>query len=124
VLAAFDRAVMGAGASLDGAAVKLAAAAHDLGGGVETFSPAIATLATELGALGRELALQAARGPEGDLGTVVLSELDRIGAGLDRLVQLSRLAGGGSAFPSPTAAELGAAPTAESRSIDTEETHS
>ena len=111
VLAAFDKAVLGAGGALEGAAGKLAAAAHDLGAGVETFSPKIATLATELGALGRELALQAARGPEGDLGAVVLSELERIGAGLDRLTQLSRMAGGtAGAFPPPTGGRAGRRP--------------
>jgi hypothetical protein len=125
VLAAFDRAVLGAGQSLDGAAGKLAGAANQLSGGFETFSPKIAALSTELGALGRELALQAARGPEGDLGAVVLSELERIGAGLDRLAQLQRLAGGGTGFGAQPAAELGAAPSAESFGADaTEETHS
>jgi hypothetical protein len=126
VLAAFDRVVLGAGTALDGAAGKLAAAAHELGSGVETLSPKIASLTTELGALGRELALQTARSPEGDIGSVVLGELERIGAGLDRLTRLQQLAGGRVAgFATPTAAELGAAPTAESQGSDvTEETHS
>ena len=82
----------------------------------ETFGPRIATLSSELGALGRELALQSARGPEGDLGAVVLGELERIGAGLDRLAELQRLGASGAAagWAAPPAAELGAAPSAES----------
>ena len=95
VMGAFDKAVLGAGNALEGAAGKLATAAQQMTAGVETFTPKIAALASELSALGRELALQSARGPEGDLGAVVLGELERIGAGLDRLAQLHRLAGGG-----------------------------
>jgi hypothetical protein len=125
VMGAFDKAVLGAGNALDGAAGKLATAAQQMSAGVETFTPKIAALASELSALGRELALQSARGPEGDLGAVVLGELERIGAGLDRLAQLHRLAGGGGAPAGPPAAELGAAPVAESFGADaTEETPS
>jgi hypothetical protein len=124
VMAAFDKAVLGAGTALEGAAGKLATAAQQMSAGVDTFTPKIAALASELSALGRELALQAARGPEGDLGAVVLGELERIGASLDRLAQLQRLAGGG-APAGPPAAELGAAPVAESFGADaTEETPS
>ncbi len=123
VMGAFDKAVLGAGAALDGAAAKLAGAAQQMSSGVETFAPQIAALSSELSALGRELALQAARGPEGDLGAVVLGELDRIGTGLDRLAQLHKLASG--APSGPPAAELGAAPVAESFGADaTEETPS
>jgi hypothetical protein len=126
VVASFDKAVLGAGTALDAAAGKLAAAATDMTSGFASFGPRITALSTELSALGRELALQAARGPESDMGAVVLGELERIGAGLDRLAQLHRLGGGGAAaLGAPPAAELGAAPSAESFGADaTEETHS
>jgi hypothetical protein len=93
VLAAFERAVVGGGASLDSAAGTLAAAARDLQAGAATLAPRMGNLASELGALGREVALLlAARGPDGDIGAVVLGELDRLGAGMERLTELIRLA--------------------------------
>jgi hypothetical protein len=92
VLAAFDRAVLSGGAALGGAASALAAAARDLRSGAETFAPRIASLSTELGALAREVALLAARDPEGDLSAAVLGELERLGAGVERLDELVRLA--------------------------------
>jgi chemotaxis protein histidine kinase CheA len=91
VLASFDRAVLGGAAALDGAAGSLATAAKDLQSGADAFAPRIAALTTELGALGREVALLAARDPESELDAVVLGELERLGAGIDRLVELSRL---------------------------------
>jgi hypothetical protein len=92
VLAAFDRAVVSGGAALGGAASSLAASARDLRAGTDAFGPKLTALSTELGALGRELAVLAARDPEGDLAAVVLGELDRLGAGMDRLTELARLA--------------------------------
>jgi hypothetical protein len=90
----FDRAVLGAGTALDQAAGTLAGAATDLRAGVETVRPALDSLTRELGALGREVALlMAARGPESDLGAVVLGELERLGSGVDRLNELLRLGG-------------------------------
>jgi hypothetical protein len=91
VLASFDRAVLGGAAALDGAAVTLATAAKDLQSGADAFAPRIAALTAELGALGREVALLAARDPEREMDAVVLGELERLGAGIDRLVELSRL---------------------------------
>ena len=59
---------------------------------------------------------------------MVLGELERIGAGLDRLAQLHRLGGSGSAagLGETPAAELGAAPSEESSpgADATEETRS
>jgi hypothetical protein len=104
VLASFDRAVLGGGAALDGAATTLAAAARDLNAGAEALGPRIAALTTELGALGREVALLAARDPEGELGAVVLAELERLGAGVDRLGDLLRLAETLPPLPAPAAA--------------------
>jgi hypothetical protein len=49
-------------------------------------------LSTELQTLGRELALLAARDPEGDLSAVVLGEIERLGTGVERLTELLRLA--------------------------------
>jgi hypothetical protein len=93
VLSAFDRAVVSGGASLGGAATSLAAAARDLRAGADAFGPKLDALTSELGPLGRELAQLAARDPEGDLTAVVLSELDRLGAGMERLTELVRMAG-------------------------------
>jgi hypothetical protein len=92
VLAAFDRAVLGGGAALGGAASALAAAARDLRAGAETFAPRMAALSAELGPLTREVALLAARDPDGDLSAAVLGELERLGAGVERLDELVRLA--------------------------------
>src|SRR5207249_984267 len=44
VVASFDRAVLGGGAALDGAATTLAAAARDLNAGAEALAPRIAAL--------------------------------------------------------------------------------
>jgi hypothetical protein len=92
VLSAFDRAVVSGGAALGGAATALAAAARDLRAGADDFGPRLTALSTELGPLGRELAQLVARDPEGDLAAVVLGELDRLGAGMDRLTELVRMA--------------------------------
>ena len=87
-----DRAVLSAGTALDQAASTLAQAAADMRGGVETQAPRLESLTRELSALGREVALMAARGTDGDLGTVMLGELERVGTGVDRLHELLRLA--------------------------------
>jgi hypothetical protein len=91
VLASFDRAVLGGGAALGGAASSLAAAARDLREGAESFTPRLGELSTSLSGLGREVALLAARDPEGDLAAVVLGEVERLGAGVDRLTELLRM---------------------------------
>jgi hypothetical protein len=91
VLSAFDRAVVSGGAALGGAATALAAAARDLRAGADDFGPRLTALSTELGPLGKELAQLVARDPEGDLAAVVLGELDRLGAGMDRLTELVRM---------------------------------
>jgi hypothetical protein len=94
VLAAFDRAVLGGGAALDGAAKVLAEAARDLRAGTEGFAPTLGQLSTDLASLGREVALMAARNPESDSSVVVLAELERLGTGVDRLTSLYELAQG------------------------------
>jgi hypothetical protein len=94
VLEAIDRAVLGGGAAIERAAGTLASAASELGAAATLWQPTIGTLTTELGALGREVALLAARPPENELGTVVLGELERLGDGVDRLRELVQLAAG------------------------------
>ena len=61
--------------------------------GAEAIAPQLAPLAPELSALAREVALLAARGQAGDDG-LVAEELVRIGAGVDRLEGLLKLAQG------------------------------
>jgi hypothetical protein len=95
--------VLGGAAALDGSAAKLAAAAHDLQTGADAFAPRIAALTTELNALAREVALLAARDPDSELGAVVLSELERLGAGVDRLSELLRLGQPPEPLPAPAA---------------------
>jgi hypothetical protein len=105
VLASFDRAVLSGGAALGGAASSLAAAARDLREGAESFTPRLGELSTSLSGLGREVALLAARDPEGDLAAVVLGEVERLGAGVDRLTELLRMSGEDPVEPEPVAAE-------------------
>jgi hypothetical protein len=101
VVAGFDKAVLGGASALDGAAGQLAGAATDLRGGTEALVPRMDVLSKELGALAREVALLAGRGADGDLGAVVLGELERLGAGFDQLSELVRLARGVPATPAP-----------------------
>jgi len=92
LLAAFDRVLVGGGTALTESAGTLAAAARQLQGGAEVLGPRLDALSTELGALAREVALLlAARGPDGDVGAIVLGELERLGAGFDRLAELVRM---------------------------------
>jgi hypothetical protein len=49
------------------------------------------------------VALLAARGPESELGGVVLGELERLGTGVDRLTELLRLAAPIAAAPAAPA---------------------
>ena len=75
---------------LDGAATRLEAAATGLGQSASLLAPAAAALAPELAALAREVALLAARA-DGDGQALVLDEVARLGAGVDRLEALLRL---------------------------------
>jgi hypothetical protein len=94
ILAGLDRTVLSSAGALDGAAGQLARAGGDLRAATELLAPRLETLSRELEAVGREVALLAARGADGELGAVVLGELERLGAGFDRLSDLVRLAGG------------------------------
>ena len=114
VLSAFDRAVVGGGAALDGAATVLAQAAKDLRAGTEGFAPTISQLSADLQALGREVALMAARAPDNDGQVVVMAELERLGTGVDRLTSLYELAQAqGQAPAADLAAETAVAADAE-----------
>lgn len=108
VIAGLDRSVVASASALDGAARQLAEAAQSMRGGTETLGPRLEAVAREMGALGREVALLAARGAEGDLGAVVLGELERLGAGFDQLSELVRLSRGGE--PTPAGGEISAPP--------------
>ncbi len=96
MLAGFDRAVGGGATALDSASGVLAQAAKDLRSGTEGVVPVLRQLGSDLAALGREVALMAARSPESDSNVVLLAELERVGAGVDRLMALQEMASGAS----------------------------
>jgi hypothetical protein len=100
IAASADRAQTALGAVTSGTAEQLASAggelaraAADLRAGAEALGPQLAPLAPELSALAREVALLAARDQAGDDG-LVAEELVRIGASVDRLEGLLKLAQG------------------------------
>ena len=125
LLAAFDRVVVGGGSALTESAGTLATAARQLQGSTELLSPRLESLSTELGALSREVALLlAARGPEGDVGAIVLGELERLGAGFDRLAELVRMADEGSDAPAGSEVEPAPAVAAEAPVVSAEESSS
>jgi hypothetical protein len=78
------------GAQLEGASQALTTAASDLHGTVKSLSPALAELAPQLGALGAEVALLAARAESPEQPNAVLDELVRLGEDVERLVTLSQ----------------------------------
>jgi hypothetical protein len=101
------------GAQLEGASQALTTAAGELHGTVKTLSPALAELVPQLGALGAEVALLAARAENPEQPNAVLDELVRLGEDVERLITLSEQAVAGGAVPEPEpAAEAAREPEA------------
>src|SRR5262249_16865470 len=90
--AGLQAAVVGGGERIDAAAQRLESAAGAVGTSAASLAPAAAALAPELAALAREVALLAGQ-RDGDDEALVLDEVARLGAGVERLEALLRLAG-------------------------------
>jgi hypothetical protein len=76
-------------AQLEGASKAMTTAAGDLHATVKALSPALAGLVPQLGALGAEVALLAARAESPEQQNAVLDELVRLGEDVERLITLS-----------------------------------